>query len=283
MPVRFQVDPDFYDHPKSIGMSDAAVALWTRAGSYSAAKLTDGFIAEHVLVTLSRTPEEAATELTRRGLWKRVRGGYRFHQWEQRNLVRARVEEDREADRERKRRKREEARTAAGTGTRKPGRPKNPQANPNSVREDSERTPDGIEPDSEGIPGSSVSVSLSVSESVSGSGRPPGEGSAGPPPARCDDHLDTPTPVPCGACADRRRAREQYDRDQAAILARVQSERAREQAAAARAAIDACRLCDQHGQRDGRLCLHDPDMSTRSRRGAELAAAAIRRPTQEKP
>lgn len=78
MPVRFQVDPDFYDHPKTYGMSDAAVALWTRAGSYSAAKLTDGFIAEHVLALLSQTPQEAADELRRRGLWSRVKGGYRF-------------------------------------------------------------------------------------------------------------------------------------------------------------------------------------------------------------
>ncbi|TDC35665.1 hypothetical protein E1211_15275 [Micromonospora sp. 15K316] len=102
-----------------------------------------------------------------------------------------------------------------------------------------------------------------------------------PPSNQCEDHRDHPNPPPCGKCADARKARERWDRDQAAILARIQSERARQQAAAVRAAIDACPLCDQHGQRDGRLCLHDPDMTTRSRRGAELAAAAIRR--QEKP
>ena len=67
MVVRFQVDPDFYDHPKSIGLSDAATALWVRAGSYSAAKLLDGFIAEHVLSTLSRSPEEASAEPLRSG------------------------------------------------------------------------------------------------------------------------------------------------------------------------------------------------------------------------
>jgi hypothetical protein len=87
MPIRFQVDPDFYDHPKAIGMSDAATALWVRAGSYSAAKTTDGFVAESVLALLSQTPAEAARELVRRGLWSRVKGGYRFHQWEARNLT----------------------------------------------------------------------------------------------------------------------------------------------------------------------------------------------------
>ncbi|MEV4197032.1 hypothetical protein [Micromonospora globbae] len=102
-----------------------------------------------------------------------------------------------------------------------------------------------------------------------------------PPPTRCTQHRDTHNPPNCGACADVRRAREQWDRDQAAAYAHAQSERARQQAEATRAAIDACPHCDQHGQRDGRTCLHDPDLSDRARRGAELAAAAIRRrPTE---
>lgn len=78
MPVRFQVDGDFYDHPKTIGMSDGAVALWTRAGSYSASQFTDGFIPDAMLDRLSPTPEGAIHELLRRGLWKRSRGGYSF-------------------------------------------------------------------------------------------------------------------------------------------------------------------------------------------------------------
>jgi hypothetical protein len=103
VPIRFQVDGDFYDHPKTIGMSDGATALWVRAGSYSAAKLSDGFVAEAALSLLSRCPEEAASELVERGLWRRVKGGFRFHQWDRRNLLRARVEAEREADRLRKR------------------------------------------------------------------------------------------------------------------------------------------------------------------------------------
>lgn len=113
MPVRFQVDGDFYDHPKSIGLSDAAVALWTRAGSYSAAKLTDGFIVEHVLVLLSRTPEEAAEELVARGLWKRTKGGFRFHEWDHRNLTKERVELERAEARIRKRNQRRRDREGA--------------------------------------------------------------------------------------------------------------------------------------------------------------------------
>lgn len=157
MPVRFQVDSDFYDHPKTIDMSDAATALWTRAGSYSAAKLTDGFIKDAILPRLSQTPEAAAKELVRRGLWKRVRGGYRFHQWEDRgNLTRERIEAERSADRQRKRRARQ---TARGN--------ENDQVGHGSVRSDvhpdSDRNPDGIR-----------GLSVSVSESVSNPPNPQG-------------------------------------------------------------------------------------------------------------
>lgn len=107
MPVRFQVDPDFYDHPKSIDLSDAAVALWTRAGSYSVAKLLDGFVPDAMLARLSKTADEASQELMRQGLWRRTKGGFQFHQWKERNpLTRARIEADREYERDKKRRQR---------------------------------------------------------------------------------------------------------------------------------------------------------------------------------
>ncbi len=152
MPVRFQVDPDFYDHPKVLGMSDAAVSLWTRAGSYSVAKSTDGFITEDVLVQALRSALEVADELVQRGLWRRRKGGFQFHQWDGRNLTKARIEADREADRARKRSVRDSA-----------GKNVNAQVIGHFVRPESERTPGGIQKDSGRIPPSSVSVSVSVS------------------------------------------------------------------------------------------------------------------------
>lgn len=107
MPIRFQVDPDFYDHVKTLGMSDAAFSLWVRAGSYSAAKLTDGFLADNVFKHVFLSADEAAAELVTRGLWKRVRGGFQFHEWDERNLTRNRVLSDRERERDKKRRQRE--------------------------------------------------------------------------------------------------------------------------------------------------------------------------------
>lgn len=150
MPVRFQVDPDFYDHPKSIGLSDAATALWTRAGSYSAAKLTDGFLAEHVLATLSTSPEEAAAELVARGLWRRRRGGYQFHQWSDRNLTKAIVTAKQKSDRDRKRKDRH----TSDQNT-------NPQVNPQIVRAESSGSPPGVPVESGASPPPVVSVSVS--------------------------------------------------------------------------------------------------------------------------
>jgi hypothetical protein len=189
MPIRFQVDADFYDHPKAIGLSDAATALWVRAGSYSAAKLSDGFVAEVALSLLSRCPDEAAGELVMRGLWRRVKGGYRFHQWSPRNLTRARVEADRETDRERKRKERKPA-----------GQNASPQVKGEVVHPDSgsesANSPEGIQ---------ALSVSVSVSESVSGSVSGPPLGPE--PPRRCRDHLEDPDPPACRRC---RVARERW-------------------------------------------------------------------------
>jgi hypothetical protein len=160
MPVRFQVDPDFYDHPKVLGMSDAAFALWVRAGSYSVAKLQDGFVPDDALSLFSQTQQDAAGELVRRGLWKRTRGGYRFHQWDHRNLLRARVESDREQWREQKRRQR--------------GNIVDPQVNGHDVRGGQQGGQEGgHSPDSSRSPDMSVSTSVSVSKKKPPSSAPP--------------------------------------------------------------------------------------------------------------
>jgi hypothetical protein len=190
MAIRFQVDADFYDHPKTIGMSDGATALWVRAGSYSAAKLSDGFVADAALSLLSRCSDEAASELVERGLWRRVRGGFRFHQWDRRNLLRARVEAEREADRERKRR-----------GRQQDGTNGKPQANGHVVR------PESI-PDADRNPAGVREPSVSVSVSVSGSGLE----DESEPPTRCPKHLNTRNPPACGECADARRAHNRWQK-----------------------------------------------------------------------
>lgn len=77
----FKVDDSFYDHPKIFDAPDCAVALWVRAGSWSARNLTDGHVPAKMPARLCDDPERATRELVDRGLWRRTKGGYQFHDW----------------------------------------------------------------------------------------------------------------------------------------------------------------------------------------------------------
>ena len=79
----FKVDDSFYDHPKVFDAPDCALALWVRAGCWSARNLTDGFVPANLPVRLCDDPDTAVRELVDRGLWKRTKGGYQFHDWTQ--------------------------------------------------------------------------------------------------------------------------------------------------------------------------------------------------------
>lgn len=77
----FKVDDSFYDHPKVFDAPDCALALWTRAGCWSARNLTDGFVPASLPARLCDDPDTAVRVLIDRGLWKRTRGGYQYHDW----------------------------------------------------------------------------------------------------------------------------------------------------------------------------------------------------------
>lgn len=99
--VWFKVDDRLHSHPKALATSLAALGLWTLAGSWSSDHLQDGFVSDQAVSQLSRGANELADELVAAGLWRRVRGGYRFHQWHEdgdgtpRNPTRKQVEQDR--------------------------------------------------------------------------------------------------------------------------------------------------------------------------------------------
>jgi hypothetical protein len=78
----FKVDDSFHSHPKAMAVSLAALGLWTVAGSWSGDHGTDGVLPDHVVRALSRGEVGLADELIDAGLWRRAKGGYRFHQWE---------------------------------------------------------------------------------------------------------------------------------------------------------------------------------------------------------
>lgn len=75
----FFVDDGFAFHRKVLQAGNAATGLWTRAGSWCAQQLTDGFVPDDIAVTLGT--EAQAKRLVSAKLWARVAGGYQFHEW----------------------------------------------------------------------------------------------------------------------------------------------------------------------------------------------------------
>ncbi len=108
----FKVDDSFHSHSKVLAASPAALGLWVVAGSWSGANLSDGFVPDHVLPRLLPDSASLAKELVSTGLWKRTRGGYRFHDWDEFNPKREDVEAERKAARVRMRNLREQRKSA---------------------------------------------------------------------------------------------------------------------------------------------------------------------------
>lgn len=75
----FKVDDNLAFHRKVVAAGNAAMGLWVRAGSWSAAHLTDGFVPDHMIGLLGTTAQ--AKRLISAGLWTEVAGGCQFHQW----------------------------------------------------------------------------------------------------------------------------------------------------------------------------------------------------------
>lgn len=95
----FKVDDNLAFHHKVVAAGNPAIGLWARAGSLCAQQLTDGFIPDHMIVAMG-TPAQAK-KLVQVGLWDRVRGGYKFHGWDERQPSKASVEAERAAAQER--------------------------------------------------------------------------------------------------------------------------------------------------------------------------------------
>ena len=105
----FKVDDTLAWHSKSVQAGNAAMGLWVRAGSWSSQQLTEGFIPDAIANSLGTRTE--ISRLVAARLWVEVPGGgYRFHEYLDRNPTREQVETAREAAAERQRKAREAAR-----------------------------------------------------------------------------------------------------------------------------------------------------------------------------
>lgn len=91
----FKVDDTLAFHRKTVAAGCAAMGLWVRAGSWSAQTLTDGFVPEHMVPPLADGDAGLAGRLVEAGLWRRVRGGYQFHEWAERQPSRQSIEDRR--------------------------------------------------------------------------------------------------------------------------------------------------------------------------------------------
>ena len=98
--VWFQVDDNLAFHPKAVAAGNAAMGLWVRAGAWSAANLTDGFIPYRVAYQLGSRAN--CERLVKEKLFDSTPDGYQFHDWNDRNLTKNEVEEKRRYDRKRK-------------------------------------------------------------------------------------------------------------------------------------------------------------------------------------
>ncbi|HEU5475675.1 MAG TPA: hypothetical protein VFV67_33970 [Actinophytocola sp.] len=125
----FPVDDGFAFHRKAIKAGNAAIGLWTRAGSWSAQQLTDGYVPDDIAAVLGSPAQ--AKRLVTAGLWHAVEGGYRFHEWNDpgRNPTREKVLERRRTEADKKARARD-AKSGKQQAT-----ARSPQGSPGSVPE----------------------------------------------------------------------------------------------------------------------------------------------------
>jgi hypothetical protein len=227
----FKVDDDFAFHQKAVAAGNAAIGLWTRAGAWSSQTLTDGYVPVHMIASLGNISQ--ANRLVEVGLWDKTAGGYRFHQWDDRQPSREETEAKRAAARERMRAARR-AKSARSSEV---------------VRANSERTfartdDEHVEKFTRSSP-NPVPSRPDPSRPVPFNGGYVGwEGhvrnAAGDPP-RCFKHRDDPNPPACGQCAE---ARKRHEENEAERIAAERAAKGRR-----RLAIDSCEWCDDNGIR----------------------------------
>lgn len=269
----FKVDDSFHSHPKVLATSPAALGLWVVAGAWSSANLTEGFVPDRALPRLIPDSEPLARELVSVGLWRRERGGYRFHDWIAYNPTRSEAIAARD-------------RMASGgaLGNHRRWHVDKGKTDPDcrycQEKQDrgTDRVPDRV---GDGVPESPPSPpvpSRPVPRGTGGGVAHGGTPGAPEPPRQCPDHIGDPDPPRCGGCADARRRHQQWADQQRQADQQRRSATARAQAAARRAAIDRCGMCDDRGYLTGtsRVCTHDPNRTSNSGAAAARAALAAR-------
>jgi hypothetical protein len=100
--VDFRVDDGFGTHPKTLGMTHEAVGVWMLMGCWCARYLTDGYIPDDAVRTITGR-SRVVQDLAQRNLITRLADGWQFVDWTQYQRTREQVEKDRTEARERMR------------------------------------------------------------------------------------------------------------------------------------------------------------------------------------
>lgn len=252
-------------HRKVAPLDDATYRLWSEAIEWCSRSKTDGRIAADELGEIKRGTRPRAAKLVARGLWHAAGtrcdspkcapsgpDGWVIHDYLDYNPSRAKVLADRAATADRVRNWRQ-AQNGAGNGVTEGV--SNASGNALLTPPPSRPVPDYLE----GRTDTTGQRSTSDEE----------------PSPRCPTHIDDPSPPPCGACAEARRAFNRWLANRSAADVAARQRAAHDRADAARAAIAACPLCDDRGYRGTAVCDHDPATPARTRRGAAAARAAL--------
>jgi hypothetical protein len=227
--VWFQVDDNLSFHRKTVEAGNSAMGLWVRAGAWSAATLTNGYIPARVATQIGTGTQ--IERLLNAGFWEPVSGGYQFHDWASKQQTKEQVEARRKWERERKAKQREQLRP---TGT------------------DVGLPPDASPP--RALPSPSLPISTHLGEES-----PVASELAEPPPMFCPEHMPHGTAEPCHPCRRQRHARDNWMANQDVNIKRAVQAEARANAIARQAAIDACPFgcAENDGYRpNGTVCDH---------------------------
>lgn len=92
-----RIDDNFADHPKVIGLSDAAFRLFVTGLCYSNRQLTDGLIPYQIVMAwVGDNPFKPSDELEDQNLWERVEKGFLIRSYTEYQPTREKVHEKRE-------------------------------------------------------------------------------------------------------------------------------------------------------------------------------------------
>jgi hypothetical protein len=97
--VWFLVDDNLTFHKKVTAAGNAAMGVWVRAGAWSAANLTDGYVPSGIVSKFGRSSD--VNRLITSGLWSRVTDGYQFHDWNDIQPTSEQIKQRREQARQR--------------------------------------------------------------------------------------------------------------------------------------------------------------------------------------